>query len=179
MLLAFRMHCKDVIVATLTKLLSKSPVTIVTYSLCKQLQFLNPAFIVENSNTVTKFLKNALIATEQCQLGLTDEILESYELFCNSAKSKDSFIIYDKSISRIDLLIFTEKASDPKYEHLWQFVKKHLVISHGQATVERGFSENKEVLETNMKQQTLIARRIIKDHIKSTGGISNAALCPK
>ena len=54
---------------------------------------------------------------------------------------------------------------------LWEIVRKVLLLSHGQATVERGFSCNKEVIVENQKENSLIARRIIKDHIRSVGGI--------
>ena len=40
-------------------------------------------------------------------------------------------------------------------------------MSHGQTSVERGFSVNKDVIETNMEERTMIAQRYICD------GISN------
>ena len=54
---------------------------------------------------------------------------------------------------------------------LWEIVRKVLLLSHGQATVERGFSCNKEVIVENQKENSITARRIIKDHIHSVGGI--------
>ena len=47
-----------------------------------------------------------------------------------------------------------------------------ITFSHGQATVERGFSTNKEVLTANMSEETLINRRLIKDYLNSVSGIS-------
>ena len=47
----------------------------------------------------------------------------------------------------------------------WPVVQKLLVLSHEQATVERGFSINKEVVVENQTLQSLVARRIVKDHI--------------
>ena len=40
-------------------------------------------------------------------------------------------------------------------------------MSHGQASVERGFSENNQVLAQNMKVESIISRRLIKDHMVS------------
>ena len=51
-----------------------------------------------------------------------------------------------------------------------------LIISHGQACVERGFSENKQALQVNMQKETLVGRRMVKDHIHSIGGIKNFEL---
>ena len=45
------------------------------------------------------------------------------------------------------------------------------MLSHGQATVERGFSINKEVVVENQTLQSLVARRIVKDHIHFVQGV--------
>lgn len=50
-------------------------------------------------------------------------------------------------------------------------MKKCLVMSHGQATVERGFSESNMASDMNMGEKTLIARRTIKDFVRHIGGI--------
>ena len=50
-----------------------------------------------------------------------------------------------------------------------------LTLSHGQATVERGFSSNKEVMVENLAQHSLVAQRVICDHVCSVGGVLNVA----
>ena len=42
-----------------------------------------------------------------------------------------------------------------------------LILSHGQAQVERGFSTNKLVLDVNMQNETLVTQRIVHDHMVS------------
>ena len=59
---------------------------------------------------------------------------------------------------------------------LFSFVKIIMVLSHGQATVERGFSINKDVEVENLKQENIVAQRIVCDAISSTGGISKVPL---
>ena len=54
-----------------------------------------------------------------------------------------------------------------------------LIISHGQASVERGFSCNKQSLEVNMQKESLVGKRMVKDHIQSIGGIQNFILTPE
>ena len=44
-------------------------------------------------------------------------------------------------------------------------------MSHEQATVERGFSVNKEVEAENSKEHTLVAQRIVCDHVTSVEGV--------
>lgn len=55
-------------------------------------------------------------------------------------------------------------------------MKVVLVLSHGQASVERGFSINKELIVENQKELSLVAQRLIVDHVRSVGGVSNVAI---
>ena len=45
-----------------------------------------------------------------------------------------------------------------------------------QPTVERGFSVNKEVEVENLKEHTLVAQRIVCDHVNSVGGVLKVEL---
>ena len=40
-------------------------------------------------------------------------------------------------------------------------------LSHGQASVERGFSVNSNLLVENMHEDSLTVQRIVQDHVKS------------
>ena len=44
------------------------------------------------------------------------------------------------------------------------------VLSHGQSFIEHGFSVNKELVDKNMKEKSLVAQHIIHDKIVSKGG---------
>ena len=44
------------------------------------------------------------------------------------------------------------------------------MLSHGQAGVECGFSINKELMEYNFKERSVISQRVIYDHIQAVGG---------
>ena len=58
-------------------------------------------------------------------------------------------------------------------KQLWTVIKQLLLLSHGQATVERGFFVNKEIEVENMAGSTSAAKRMVCDHIQSVGGIKN------
>ena len=60
-----------------------------------------------------------------------------------------------------------------EYSHSWEVCQLLLRLSHGQATVERGFSVNKEVTIENLSEQLLVAQRTIVDHVRSVGGVLN------
>ncbi|KAK2142307.1 hypothetical protein LSH36_973g00046 [Paralvinella palmiformis] len=53
---------------------------------------------------------------------------------------------------------------------MWSVIKNLLILSHGQTTVEKGFSINRQIVVENMKEASFIAQRSNHDHI---GGIDN------
>ena len=54
-----------------------------------------------------------------------------------------------------------------KYPDLAAIFKLLFTLSHGQASVERGFSINKTVLEDNISTNAIVGRRYVKDHLLS------------
>ncbi|CAL1672571.1 unnamed protein product [Lasius platythorax] len=48
-----------------------------------------------------------------------------------------------------------------------------MILSHGNAAVERGFSVNKKCLVENQKEKSLIAQRIIYDTVNAKGELEN------
>ena len=64
-------------------------------------------------------------------------------------------------------------ASKKSYEKLWAVLKSLLTLSHGQATVERGFFTNKQVSIDNLQETSFVAMRQIQDHIHTVKGSLN------
>ena len=62
------------------------------------------------------------------------------------------------------------------YAELWSFVEKLLLLSHGQATVEREFSINKEVEMCNMTKDIVVAQRLICNYMRMCGGVVKVPL---
>ena len=50
---------------------------------------------------------------------------------------------------------------------MWCVFKLLSCLSHGQASVERGFGVNSNLLVENMHENSLITQRIVQDHVKS------------
>ena len=83
-------------------------------------------------------------------------------------------IVWEKHNSEIDAFDFVEDWLDVflgKYisdkKELWHICKLVFVLSHGQSYVEHGFSVNKELIDTNMKEKSLVARRLFYDKLIS------------
>lgn len=77
-------------------------------------------------------------------------ISQLFEKAFNEARSLEFANL--PSVSRADTFLSQNLSS---YTDLWNFCKKLLLLSHGQAEVERGFSINKEVETCNMSEETL------------------------
>nr|KAG5704241.1 hypothetical protein BaRGS_012529 [Batillaria attramentaria] len=54
-----------------------------------------------------------------------------------------------------------------------------LLLSHGQATVDRGFSANKLVMVTTLSDKCLITMRVISDHVQRVGGLDKKEVTKK
>ena len=52
-----------------------------------------------------------------------------------------------------------------EYQDMWLTMQLLLTLSHGQATVERGFSVNKEVLTPNLQEVSLQAIRLVHSSV--------------
>ena len=89
------------------------------------------------------------------------------------AKS-EKFLSFRPIETRLD--VFLHGFLSQPYPELWGFCQKILLLSHGQATVERGFSINKEVETVNLKEDTVIAQRLVCDFVAVCGGVANVPL---
>ena len=60
-------------------------------------------------------------------------------------------------------------SKEKQYTSLWLICQLVFIISHGQAAIERGFQINKELSVQNQSTDSLIALRIVNDHLQSNG----------
>ena len=72
---------------------------------------------------------------------------------------------FKRSKHRLDYFFFKELTGVSIQKELCMFLQVLLVISHGQASLERGFSLNKSLLVDNMEEMSIQCCRLIKDHL--------------
>ena len=78
------------------------------------------------------------------------------------------------STSRLDELLFDTVANNSSAHKLWLCVRMFLLLSHGQASIEHGFSVNKHIELDNLAEDTFVAKRSsICDHVTFVGGLQN------
>ena len=104
-----------------------------------------------------------------------DKVMHQFNHFHDNSLSADfeAFKGFSVETGRVDTFYSNRLANMADLKELWKVVKLLLALSHGQATVDRGFSSNKEVMVENLAQHSLVAQRVICDHVRSVGGVPN------
>ena len=119
----------------------------------------------ERLNSILKYMASC----KQSSIKDCDDIQGQYECFIQEAKVND--MNFNPNNDRLDKFYYENMKNNNKYSKVWAVISLLLLLSHGQATVERGFSFNKEVSEVNLSEHNLIAQRVITDHISYVGGL--------
>jgi len=162
-----RMQSKAFCLSTVLKIVNKTPIQ---YSIARNLSCLDPRNMIDKKKCLKTFklllnslAERALVAELNC-----DVIIQEFSLYLDEVipPSLSRFKEFDVDKMRVDELFF-ETMNVKRYAKVWGVVKNLILISHGQATVERGFSTNKKIEVENLKEHSYIAQRVICDHINT------------
>lgn len=77
---------------------------------------------------------------------------------------------------RLDTVLHQRLSHQKQYDQLWLVIQQILLLSHGQATVERGFSVNKETTIVNLQKESLKARRHVIQAVSHAGGVQSVQI---
>ena len=108
-------------------------------------------------------------AVQQQYTVFTDEVIKQSCQFATFNPTGSS----TRQRRRVDSLFYDTMSQNQSCKQLWTVVKQLCLLSHGQATVECGFSVNKEMEVDNMAGSTFAAKRMVCDHVQSVGGINH------
>lgn len=175
--MTFRTGSKQFLVSLTTKLLERNPLK---YSVIRSSRCLRP----RNLGTDTKKCLNlfeqllqGLCRKKQFSATYCDQAMTEFRKFCDDVvvKHKGDFMAFKETsegsldADRLDIFFARFLDHMDEYKHLWAVCKLCLTLSHGQATVESGFSVNKEILIENQLEDTLIAQRRVYDAVSEAG----------
>jgi len=168
-ILEFQNNCIEFLKQLSRKLMERSPLK---YKMARNLMTLNPIYIASNQEAATTRFANVLqqlISHKMKSAHLCDIVLQQYKAFVADVERyhKDDFKSYQHSDKGLDVFLAEHLDQKPQFANLWQTVKMLLILSHGQSCVERGFSDNKDILSNNMHQDTLVGFRRAHSGIKS------------
>ena len=174
----FKIQCQQFIIKICKKLIEKCPIN---YKFIRGASCFSPNVMQmestakKNADIALRYLvdKKLLNAIE------ADRIKRDYSLFISSKNVKRKLKDFDIKKDRLDsffLEIFSkEKVSDD----LEKFLKIILVTFHGNASVERSFSYNKDFLVENLQEDSLIAQRSVHGAVQEVNGVKNLAITPE
>ncbi|GBM14464.1 hypothetical protein AVEN_255922-1 [Araneus ventricosus] len=110
-----------------------------------------------------------MIEAKRVDENVCDEILMEFEDYLYNVSLKHSdFSEFSPEKSSVDEF-FYETMNTSKYRNLWKVVEILLLLSHGLATVEKGFSINKKVEVENMKELSYVSQRLVCGYINTAG----------
>lgn len=163
------LDCRSFIVAVVQKLQQRSPLK---HKILRDFACLDPTVICSEGDDKMRLLNGALTSLVECQRLSGDEADQAKDFYlslCSKEVVRQQLLAYQRSSTRLDhflcQLIDDHRASTSKAFR--KFVDIVLCLSHGQATVERGFSLNKALLVENQLERSLIAHRVARDYIQN------------
>ena len=94
-----------------------------------------------------------------------------FQEFCILATGAPEFKNFDFYKERMGNFYVTILGEKPKFKELFIIVKLVCILSHGNATIESGFSINSDVLVENLLEKSVVAQRQVYDGIHHSGGV--------
>ena len=182
--LEFRQACKRFILTIIDKLKQKSPLN---HSLARNLSCLDPMEIINKTDLCeSKFRKVLRLMVDIRRMKITDcdATKEQFSTFARAANNVPEVRVFDKAKSRLDKLYYSVMGTNEEYKKVWSVVRKQLLFSHGQASVESSFSINKKITTQNLSEDTnceKIYKRLYSSHRrskKSSHYKRNPQFCP-
>ena len=160
----FRKEYREFFVKMIQKLLQRCPLK---YDLVKGATCLDPKILLCTKNIGRLDLAlEILVESDRVNGQEADNAKEDYSTLSNDQTARDIAKNFERS-DRLDRLWFDKLLKVKESAPLKKVVSILLVLSHGQATVERGFSINKDMLVENQKEKSLIALKRVHDHISN------------
>ena len=166
----FNMECKEFVTVIIQKMIERSPVG---KPIAKYVSIFDPVRLVDGSKEFLeknmKLLLQEIVNRKIVPTHEADQALIEFGDFLGIVKRRKMLDIlkdFKRVDDRLDELFF-DKLNVGAFPALAKICKLIFCISHGQASVERGFSVNRYVSQHNMNEDTFVARRMIIDHLYS------------
>ena len=165
----FRLEARKFLITLLEKMFNKSHIS---FNIVKRAAVLDPKFFLLRPLDVYKSVLQRLLFT-LVQLKIicsshADQALSEFSCFHTASfrERKTSYEVFQKNSNRLDDC-YEKEVEISNFKVLSSVVKLALVLSHGQAKVERGFSMNNKILTINLKEVSITSRRLIIDYMIS------------
>lgn len=166
---------RNALLSMIKKIMEKSPLK---YSFTRSVTCLNPSVIQSDIHLAETRLTKCLeeVVGSRWVTGLKADIIKrQYRKLFSLPDVMELCKTYKRSKKRLDVFFVElfDLFGAEDYVELNSFIKFVLTLSHGNASVERGFSINKECIVENLKEESLVALRQVHDGVTSAGGLES------
>lgn len=171
--MAFRMQCLEFLAGTTAKIIERSPLR---YSIVRAVSCFVPRTIVTNPTLAESRLKDLvqiLFDKKHISAVTADKSKQQMTALCTNAATDIQFKEFDKSKDRLDRFYYSVIGQNSEFFQLFSVIRCVLTLSHGNASVESGFSVNGDMLVENLHEDSLVAQRIVYDSVQDAGGITS------
>ncbi|XP_066910897.1 uncharacterized protein [Clytia hemisphaerica] len=167
---SFFKEVRTFLISLIKKLLTKTPLTSVVVRFAS---IFDPSIIISTpTDKIEKNLKKLLhhlLSLKIVTAKNSDKIHQEFHPFHKDVKAqRDKFEAFSKSKDSLDTFYFGlfPKLND-NFPNLAFLLKLIFVLSHGQASVERGFSLRNASLKDNISELSIDSKHVIVDHMLS------------
>ena len=165
----FKNDCKARIIAMLQKIQDKCRLK---YTVARFFSSISPSQMVghkEKCDDSFCRLVDKLYAGRWISSKTADLAKKEFAVLLKAANSehKDAFLTFNQKKDAIDSFFGDLMSENVKYKNCWNVFMMIFTLSHGQASVERGFSVNKELLVENLMEESVKSQKMVYDHIRS------------
>ena len=177
-IISFRLDAKKCFMTAASKIVEKSPLK---YTIARLLNCLDPRTIATNKEKAEANFKRVLhklsdlhhISEQECDI-INKEFINF--LSFETVKDCDAFRNFSIIDERLDTFYAVRMNSQKQYANVYEVIKKLLILSHGQATVERGFSVNEEIIVENLRESSVEKLRIVYGALNFYGGVTSVEI---
>ena len=161
--LRFQSECLSMLCGIVGKVQERCPLK---FTVLRSLSSLNPTQLRQEdmSSSFCK-LTSKLVAGKILSKEVGDLAERQFRKMVR--EEKDILDNFDPRRDRMDTYYHQLLSENENYKDLWSVVRLVMVLSHGQASVERGFSVNEDFLTPRLKEETLTALRLVYDTVKA------------
>lgn len=177
-LLLYRQDCREALKKFISKMMERSPLK---RNLCEAISCFDPEVALKRKGRENlKRLLDILFGNKWISSITAENAAREFKVVTKNADAKQLMENFKRQEQRLDTFWMSVlKKVDKECDSLKQIIKMTLLLSHGNASLERGFSVNGECLVENMLEETLVAHRTIYDSVSALGGIENVPMTKK
>lgn len=174
----FHMECRKYLVAAVNKIVERSPLS---RSIVRAISGLVPETIRSNPSLAENRVKDLLqMLYDKGQISAVvadkGKIQFSELTMKASGDWRGQFRAFNRNTDRLDDFYYSLIGLNTSFTELFLVVRLGLMMSHGNAFVEGGFSINSDILVENLHEDSIVAQRTVYDAIQAVGGIAGVTV---